>query len=189
MKSTTAPTTPQAATVKVWDPLVRVFHWSLVLSFAIAWISADEWQDLHETCGYVVVGLVLFRLFWGLVGSRYARFAQFVRHPRTVVGYLHDIRHAREARHIGHNPAGGMMVIALLIGLSTLTFSGWLGTTDRFWGVEWVEELHELIGNLVLLLVGLHLAGVVLASLRHRESLVKAMLTGRKRAPLPQDID
>ncbi|GGB98149.1 cytochrome b561 [Marinobacterium zhoushanense] len=185
MKTTTA----APATVKVWDPLVRVFHWSLVLSFAIAWISADEWQSLHESCGYIVIGLVLIRILWGLIGSRYARFAQFVRHPRIVIDYLQDIRHAREARHIGHNPAGGMMVVVLLGTLTLLCVSGWLGTTDRFWGEEWVEELHELIGNLVLLLVGLHLAGVLLASLRHRESLVRAMLTGRKRAPQPEDID
>ncbi|MBR9884878.1 MAG: cytochrome B [Oceanospirillales bacterium] len=176
-------------TVKVWDPIVRVFHWSLVLSFAVAWISADEWQDLHEVCGYIVASLITIRVIWGLIGTRYARFNHFVRHPGKVIAYLRDIRHAREARYIGHNPAGGMMVVVLLIGLAALTFSGSLGTTDRFWGVDWVGELHELIGNLILMLVGLHVAGVVLASLRHRESLVKSMLTGRKRCAMPQDID
>ncbi|WP_036233224.1 cytochrome b/b6 domain-containing protein [Marinobacterium litorale] len=181
-------TVKEPTTVKVWDPLVRLFHWSLVASFAVAYISSEEWQELHETCGYIVVGLICFRLLWGLIGSPYARFSQFVRHPRTVFAYLHDIRHGREARYLGHNPAGGMMVVALLAGLGALTFTGWLATTDRYWGVDWVQELHAVIGNGILLLVGLHVAGVILASLRHRESLVRSMLHGRKRLGDPHDV-
>ncbi len=175
-------------TVKVWDPFVRIFHWALVLCFTVAWLSADEWQDLHELAGYTVAALVLLRIVWGFTGTRYARFSQFVRSPGSVLGYLKAMRTGHEARHIGHNPAGGMMVLVLLASLALLTLSGWLGT-DLFWGEEWVEELHEWMGNLLLLLVGLHVGGVVLASLRHRESLVKAMLTGRKRAVGDQDID
>jgi cytochrome b len=174
-------------TVKVWDPFVRVFHWALVGCFAIAWISADEWQDLHEITGYVVAALVLLRVLWGLSGPRYARFSQFVRHPGRVLSYLSDIRHGREARYIGHNPAGGMMVVLLLSGLAVLTLTGWL-YTDLLWGEEWVEETHEVLANLLLVLVAVHVVGVVLASLRHRESLVKAMLTGRKRAPGEADV-
>ncbi len=177
-----------SATVKVWDPLVRVFHWSLVLGFAVAWLSADEWQDLHEFAGYTVAGLVCFRVLWGFTGPRYARFRQFVRHPSTVIGYLRDIRKGRESRYLGHNPAGGMMVVALLLSLAVLTCSGWLYTTDMFWGEDWVENLHKLMGNLMLGLIGLHVGGVILASLRHRESLVKSMLTGRKRAADLNDI-
>lgn len=175
-------------TVKVWDPMVRIFHWSLVTCFAVAWLSADEWQDLHEVAGYTVMGLIAFRILWGLAGPRYARFRHFIHAPARVVAYLKDICKGREARHIGHNPAGGMMVLALLLGLSLLTFTGWLYTTDRFWGEDWVEETHEFLANLLLMLAGLHLAGVILASVRHRESLVKAMLTGRKRAPSEKDI-
>lgn len=175
------------ATVKVWDIGVRVFHWLLVLCFAVAWISADEWQDVHEIAGYTVAALVVFRLLWGLFGSRYARFRQFVRHPKQVLSYVSDIRRGREARYIGHNPAGGMMVLALLLGLAAMTLSGWL-YTDLLWGEEWVEEVHELLANLLLMLVGLHVAGVVLASLRHRESLVKSMITGRKRGPGESDV-
>ncbi|MBP0048699.1 cytochrome b/b6 domain-containing protein [Marinobacterium sp. AK62] len=174
------------ATVKVWDPLVRLFHWSLVACFAVAWISADEWQDLHELMGYTIAGLVAFRLLWGLVGPRYARFSQFVRSPGSVVRYLTAIRKGQEKRYIGHNPAGGAMVLLLLLSLSLLTLSGWLGT-DIFWGEEWVEELHELMGNLVLLLVAAHLGGVFLASMRHRENLPAAMINGRKRAPSGSD--
>ncbi len=175
------------ATVKVWDPLVRVFHWSLVLCFAVAWASADEWQDLHEIAGYTVATLIAFRLIWGLFGPRYARFRQFVRDPKVVAGYLSDMLKGREARYLGHNPAGGIMVVALLLGMGLLTLTGWL-YTDLLWGEEWVEESHELLANLMLMLAGLHVAGVVLASVRHRESLVKSMITGHKRVPGEADV-
>jgi len=153
----------------------------------VAWASADEWQDLHEIAGYTVAALVTFRVLWGLCGPRYARFKQFVRHPRMVAEYLSDILKGREVRYLGHNPAGGMMVVALLVGLGALTLTGWL-YTDLFWGEEWVEESHELLGNFLLALAGLHVTGVVIASLRHRESLVKSMITGRKRAPGETDV-
>ncbi len=176
------------ATVKVWDPLVRVFHWSLVLCFAVAWASADEWQDPHEIAGYTAATLIAFRLIWGLFGPRYARFRQFVRDPQVVAGYLSDMLKGREARYLGHNPAGGIMVVALLLGMGLLTLTGWL-YTDLLWGEEWVEESHELLANLMLMLAGLHVAGVVLASVRHRESLVKSMITGRKRVPGEADVN
>lgn len=176
------------ATVKVWDPLVRIFHWSLVACFAVAWISADEWQDLHEICGYTIAALVVFRLVWGLAGPRHARFGQFVHRPHKVLEYLKTMRHGREARYLGHNPAGGMMVLGLLAGLAVLTLTGWL-QTDIFWGEDWVSELHELMANALLTMAALHVGGVLLASLRHRENLVRAMLTGRKRAPSHSDVD
>jgi len=174
-------------TIKVWDPLLRLFHWSLAGAFALAWITADEWQDLHEIIGYAVAALVLFRVFWGLIGPRYARFSQFVRAPRKVLAYLADMRHGREARYIGHNPAGGMMVVLLLSGLAVLTLTGWL-SSDLLWGENWVEESHELLANLLLAAVALHVAGVVLASLRQGENLARSMLSGRKRAPEDRDI-
>jgi cytochrome b len=177
-----------ATTVKIWDPLVRVFHWSLVASFAIAWISAEEWNDLHQWAGYAAGALITFRLLWGLVGTRYARFAQFVRSPGTVAAYLKDILTGRERRYLGHNPAGGMMIVALMLCMAGLCITGWLYTTDAFWGEEWVEETHELLANLLLGLVGLHVAGVLVAGFRHRENLVRAMVTGRKRAPGSGDV-
>ncbi|WP_374307033.1 cytochrome b/b6 domain-containing protein [Dongia sp.] len=177
-----------ATMVKIWDPLVRVFHWSLVASFAIAWISAEEWNDLHQWAGYAAGALIGFRLLWGLVGTRYARFAQFVRSPGTVAGYLKDILTGRERRYLGHNPAGGMMIVALMLCMAALCVTGWLYTTDAFWGEEWVEETHELLANLLLALVGLHVGGVLVAGFRHRENLVRAMVTGRKRAPGTGDV-
>ena len=173
---------------RVWDLAVRLFHWSLVASFAVAWISAEEWQDLHLWAGYAAAALVAFRLVWGLAGTRYARFRQFVRRPRVVVAYLRDVLSGREARYLGHNPAGGAMILALLLAMAGLCLTGWLYTTDAYWGVEWVEETHELLANLLLALVGLHVLGVLLASLRHRENLVRAMVTGRKRPAGPDDL-
>ena len=174
-------------TVRVWDPLVRIFHWSLVASFAVAWISADAWDGLHIWAGYAAAGLIAFRLVWGLLGPRYARFGQFLRSPAAVAAYLKDLVSGRERRYLGHNPAGGAMILALMLGLAALCLTGWMYTLDMFWGEEWVEEVHEALANLLLLLVVLHLAGVVLAGLKHQENLVRAMITGRKRAPAAGD--
>lgn len=169
-------------TTRVWDPLVRVFHWSLVAAFVTAWATGDELQDVHEIAGYAILGLVAARVVWGFVGSTHARFADFVYRPSTVVGYLVDTARLRAKRYLGHNPAGGAMVIALLLVLAAICGTGVMMTTDAFWGVEWVEEAHELAVNLAIVLVGLHLVGVLAASLEHGENLVRAMVTGRKRA-------
>ncbi len=174
-------------TVKVWDPLVRIFHWSLVVSFALAWISADEWDDLHIWAGYAAAGLIAFRLVWGLFGPRYARFRQFVRSPGAVAAYVGNLLIGRERRYLGHNPAGGAMIVALIASLALLCLTGWMYTLDLFWGSDWLEEIHEVLANLLLVLVGLHVAGVILASLKHHENLARAMITGRKRAPAAGD--
>ena len=175
-------------TIRVWDPLVRLFHWSLAASFALAWLTAEAWEDLHHWAGYAAAALVGFRLLWGLLGPRYARFSQFIRSPADVARYLAAILRGREPRYLGHNPAGGLMILALLAGMALTAATGWMYTTDMFWGVEWVEEIHEAAATLMLGLVGLHVAGVVVASLRHRENLALSMLTGRKRKPAPADI-
>ncbi|OSQ27666.1 cytochrome b/b6 domain-containing protein [Thalassospira sp. MCCC 1A03138] len=174
--------------VKVWDPLVRIFHWGLAASFAIAWITADEWDALHHWAGYAAGGLIAFRLIWGLIGSRYARFSQFIRRPSVVMAYLKDIITGRENRYIGHNPAGAAMIVALIIGMIGCALTGWMYTTDAFWGVDWVEETHEFLANALLALVLVHIGGVLLASLRHHENLVRAMITGRKRVAGSDDI-
>lgn len=175
-------------TVKVWDVAVRVFHWSLVGCFAAAWASADAWDAFHEVMGYAAVTLVAFRLLWGLVGGRYARFGQFVRRPTAVFAYLGQMLRGREGRYIGHNPAGGAMVVALLVMMTVTGVTGWMGTLDAFWGYEWVEELHEGVANGLLLMVAIHVAGVLFASFRHGENLVRAMISGSKRAPAEGDV-
>lgn len=170
------------STTRVWDPVVRLFHWSLVAAFLVAWLTGDELKALHEAAGYVIVGLLVVRILWGFVGTPHARFTDFVYRPSTVLAYLVDTVRLRAKRYIGHNPAGGMMVLALLLMLAVTAATGIMTTTDAFWGVKWVEEAHEFAANLTVVLVGLHLAGVLVASAEHRENLVRAMITGRKRS-------
>ncbi len=178
--------------IRVWDPLVRLFHWSLVATFAIAFITEDDWLDLHLVAGYSVAALVAFRLLWGLSGTRYARFSQFVRPPSQVLTYLRQMLALRPPHHLGHNPAAGAMVIALLISLVLVSITGMatlagegqgplVGTLLATVNSEWLEEIHEFSANLTLLLVMLHVAGVAVSSLLEGENLVRAMVTGRKR--------
>ncbi|MDR3472012.1 MAG: cytochrome b/b6 domain-containing protein [Devosia sp.] len=175
-------------TARVWDPLVRIFHWSLATSFAVAWLTRHSWADVHHWAGYAAGALIVLRLIWGFLGTPYARFTQFVRHPTTIIRYLSDILTGREARYLGHNPAGGAMVLVLMAAMAGAALSGWMMTTDTFYGVSWVEHIHDLLGNGLLLLVLAHLAGVALASIRHRENLVRAMISGRKRLPESGDV-
>jgi len=170
------------AEVKVWDPLVRLFHWSLVLSIAVAWATGEDLRWLHLGAGYAVAGLIAIRMIWGLVGTRHARFTDFIYHPTTVLAFLKDTAQLRARRYLGHNPAGGAMVIAMLVILVAISVTGVMMTTNAFWGVEWVGEAHEATVNLALVLVLLHLVGIAIASLEHGENLVRSMLTGRKRA-------
>jgi len=137
---------------------------------------------LHEGAGYVVLALLAIRLVWGVIGTRYARFADFVRSPGTVTRYLIDILGGHPRRYLGHNPAGGAMVLALIGMCALAAGSGWLMTTDAFWGTKWVEALHEISANATLAFIALHVLGVLLTSWQHKENLVGAMITGRKRA-------
>jgi cytochrome b len=171
----------QPATVRVWDPLVRIFHWSLVGLFAFAFLTGDEWDKAHETAGYAIIGLIVFRIVWGLVGSRHARFTDFIYGPGTVLGYTRDAFAMRAKRYLGHNPVGGVMVIALLAAITVISATGYMMTTNAFWGVEWVEEVHEAAAFGTLMLIGLHVGGVIFSSIEHGENLVRAMVTGRKR--------
>ena len=176
------------ATVRVWDPLVRIFHWSLVGLFTFAFLTGDEWQTPHETAGYIIAGLIAFRVIWGFVGSRHARFFSFIYRPSTVAGFVADTVRMKARRYLGHNPAGGLMVIALLIVIIAISVTGWMMTTDAYWGVGWVEDLHEVSAFSALSLIALHIGGVIVASFEHGENLVRAMVTGRKRAAGPDDI-
>jgi cytochrome b len=183
------------AEVKVWDPLVRLFHWSLVVAFALAYATAeDEWIDVHVIAGYVVLGLVVFRILWGVIGPKHARFGDFVRSPAAVLGYLRELLRLRAPRYLGHNPAGGMIVVMFLVMLLVITLTGM-----AYYGVEdsagplaglitlspdtahWLEEVHEFAANFTVALVALHVCGVVVDSFLHHDNLVKAMVTGKKR--------
>ncbi|MEJ2117932.1 MAG: cytochrome b/b6 domain-containing protein [Alphaproteobacteria bacterium] len=183
-----------SATVKVWDILVRVMHWSLVTAFTVAHLTAEEEHHgaheshgsgpleaapLHELAGYVILGIVAARIVWGLIGTQHARFTDFIYKPSTIFSFLRQTLQLRAPRFVGHNPAGGAMTAALLAVFVVMGSTGYLMTT--YAELRWLKEIHEVFANLSLILVGLHVAGVIAASLEHRENLVKAMFTGRKR--------
>lgn len=172
--------------VKVWDFFVRILHWSLVGGVFGAWITREGDDILHVQFGYLVLGIVALRIIWGFVGFRHARFVDFVRSPRETISYLRSIIGRREPRYLGHNPLGGWMILALLATITGICVTGWLYTTDAYWGVAWVGELHASLTDLLIGLVTLHILGVVFTSIRQRENLIKAMVTGRKRAPEPK---
>ncbi len=173
--------TTRPASVKVWDPFVRVFHWSLVSLFLIAWATPEGWDRLHEYAGYAIAVAIGLRLVWGLIGTRHARFSDFVYRPSAVIAYLKDSLSTKARRYLGHNPAGGAMILALLISLSLAIATGVMSTMDAYWGLKWVGNLHEFSASLTIGLILVHIAGVILTSLRHRENLVRSMFSGTKR--------
>jgi cytochrome b len=172
--------------VLVWDAPVRVFHWMMVLSFAGAYLTAESerWRLVHVTLGYTMAGLVAFRIAWGLVGTRHARFASFVRGPRAIAAYLRGMIQGRPEHHVGHNPAGALAIVALMALSAAVTAAGWASYNGI--GGEWLKELHEGAANLTLAVVGVHIAGVLISSWMHRDNLIGAMVTGRK-AGRPED--
>jgi cytochrome b len=165
----------------VWDRPVRVLHWSLAAAIAVAWFSGEEELKRHEWAGYAALAVVALRSVWGFVGTRYARFADFVRRPGAVMAYAAAVARRAEPRHLGHNPLGGWMIVALLAMVAGVGVTGWMYTLDAFWGLAWLEWTHRTLAWSLVGLVALHVAGVVFSSLRHRENLVVAMLTGFKR--------
>ena len=179
-------------TVKVWDPLVRLFHWSLVLSFFLAFITEDDWINLHVAAGYAVAMLIGFRLVWGLIGTRYARFTQFIKSPSQVLVYLKKMLTFDVPHYIGHNPAAAAMIVSLLVsiifisitGMAIIATEGQGPLAGTFWAgfnADWMEEIHEFFANFTMLLVLFHVAGVFVSSMMEGENLVRAMITGRKK--------
>lgn len=207
--------------VAVWDPLVRWGHWALVAAFAIAYLSAEEEgaspATLHIWGGYVVGALVLLRLAWGFVGPQRARFTDFIYRPATALHYFTGLLRGHARRYLGHSPAGGAMVVTLLVSLAATVGTGWIAYNSPSRAVQmtnpshiaaaayangaeqqqehraaalaksngeesFVAELHDALANITLALVIMHVLGVGLASFVHRENLVAAMITGRKRA-------
>lgn len=172
--------TPADARILVWDMPVRVFHWLLAASFFGAWLTAegDQWRFLHVTLGYTVLGLIGFRLIWGVLGTRYARFASFVRGPTVVARYLGSLLRGQPEHYTGHNPAGAIAILALLLLGLAVGASGW--ATYTLANGEAYEDLHEVFATVMLVIVGLHILGAIIGSWVHRENLIGAMITGRK---------
>ncbi len=205
--------------VRIWDPLVRIFHWSLVIAFSLSYLTGEEESSIHVYSGYTILGLISFRILWGVIGTKHARFTDFVRGKDTVIHYLKSLLTRNPQHYQGHNPAGGWMVIALIISLFASTLSGLklyaveegLGpfansspeihlisnayadddkdkkdSGDEFWKDFW-EEIHEAAVNFTLLLIFIHVGGVLVSSLIHKENLVKAMVTGKKSKPTAEN--
>jgi cytochrome b len=213
--SETIRTTSRPASTLIWDPVVRFVHWALVAAFAVAYLSAEEEaggpDPLHVWGGYVVGAIVVLRVVWGFVGPRHARFSDFVRSPIVALAYFRDLLYGRARRYVGHSPAGGAMVIALLICLAATVATGLIAYGEEGKGPlaavmvadanangneaehralaekrgketeSAVGELHGLMANITVALVVAHIFGVAVASVVHKENLVLAMITGRKR--------
>lgn len=169
--------------LNVWDPFVRLFHWSVVLGFAANALVVDDDGSLHQWIGYAIVVLVLARILWGLIGTRYARFSSFPPSLSGAFGQLNETLSGQKRIHVGHTPLGALMIYNLLAALLVIGLSGWLMTTDAFWGVEWPEELHEGAVVWAEVSVVLHIAAVLFESWRTRVNLPRAMVTGCKELP------
>lgn len=168
---------------KIWDPFVRVFHWSLVGLFTANALIVDDDSWLHEWVGYAVAALVGLRILWGIVGPHHARFAAFTPKARDVLEQITDIATRRRRAHLGHTPLGALMIFNLLVTLTGIGVSGHMMTTDAFWGVEWVEEVHEVLVTWAEISVIAHIAAVLYESHRTGINLPRAMVTGTKRVP------
>ena len=177
--------------VKVWDLPLRIFHWLLVAGFFIAYLTEDELLTVHVWAGYLVTGLLVFRLLWGFVGNGYARFSNFICSPVQSITYLKDLVALKTRRYLGHNPAGAAMIVLLLVSILATVITGFavygadqaagplaaIGSANKkMW-----EEVHEFFANFTLVLVAVHVAGVAIESYIHRENLVRAMVNGFKR--------
>jgi cytochrome b len=192
----------QGSPLRIWDPFVRYGHWTLVFAFGIAYFAAEDWPEVHEWAGYAVLIYLVFRIVWGFIGSAHARFSDFLFGPSTAIAYLRSLLRKSAKRFLGHSPAGAMMVFALLFMLAGTTMTGVIELAqahgegplsyfvrERAATVSQtahepesaIREIHGAFANLTLILIGLHIAGVVVASVSHKENLVIAMITGRKR--------
>ena len=184
----------ESTQIRVWDPLVRFFHWALVSAFAVAYITEDDFLTVHSWAGYLILALLFIRFIWGFIGTRYARFSDFFYKPEEIIQFLKDTMRLRARRYLGHNPAGGAMVFLLMFSLLMVTISGvlllgaeeqagplahWFTQPESFWAGA-LEEVHEFFANFTLFLVFIHVAGVVVESLIHKENLVSAMVSGFK---------
>jgi len=171
----------QAERTRVWDLPTRIFHWTFASSFAIAWLTSESERlmNLHLMAGYTFAAMLAFRLVWGLLGSRYARFSSFLFPPSRLVSYLRSLLSGSPEHHLGHNPAGALAIF-LLLGLGILVFVSGLASYQEIGG-EWLEELHEGAAAAMLAVVVVHIAGVLVSSLLHRENLARSMVSGWKR--------
>lgn len=167
--------------VLIWDWPLRACHWALAISVLIAWLTASTYDSLHRIAGYVVLGLIVFRLVWGFFGTRYSQFRTLRRRLRATPQFLWNLRRGKTGRYLGLNPAGAAMLVTMLLLLAISAVTGWMSTTVRFFGVPWVEDTHSYVSDAVLALAVLHVIGVAAMCVLQRENLVRSMLSGWKR--------
>lgn len=174
--------------IMVWDMPVRVFHWLLVICFAGAWLSSESerWALIHYAFGYTACLLVLARLVWGLIGTRYARFSQFLKSPRAVIEHFMAMLRGHPHHTIGHNPAGGLVMFALMLLILLIGLTGYLAVKE-FLG-NFASEAHEVVASLALSLVIIHIIAAIGMSLIERQNLVRSMVSGKKRGMPEQGI-
>lgn len=180
MSGLSTPHPPSSATIRVWDLPVRMFHWLLVATILVAFLSSEEGSALarwHVPAGWVAAVLIAFRLVWGLVGGEHARFVNFLK-PGRIAHHLRSLLVGKPERSIGHNALGGLAIIALLGTVGGIIYTG--ATMQGEGG----EGLHETLANILLGLIALHVAAVIAMSLLTRDNLIRAFITGRKRAAL-----
>ncbi|MEI6270054.1 MAG: cytochrome b/b6 domain-containing protein [Methylococcaceae bacterium] len=179
------------ALVKVWDLPLRIFHWLLVVGFVVAYLTEDDLLTVHVWAGYLVFGLLLFRLVWGFIGNNYARFSNFLCSPVQSIAYIKDLTTFKSKRYVGHNPAGAAMIVLLLLTLLMTVITGFAvygadkaagplafigSSNEKMW-----EEVHEFFANVTVILVIAHIIGVAIESFIHRENLAKSMWHGFKK--------
>lgn len=166
--------------IKVWDLYIRFYHWALA-ALVLANFIIEDGEGPHEVVGYIAVGLVVVRIIWGFIGTPYARFSEFFPTPQKVKSYLEDLFAGRAPRTIGHNPLASVMMLTLLSLILLLGLSGWMMSTELFWGSDFMEEAHEFFAGSLIGCVGLHAAAAIIDSLRHQENLIMSMIHGYKR--------
>lgn len=174
------PSATLEASRPVWDLFVRVFHWTLVVCVLLNSFVLDDGETIHQWAGYLAAALVLARVVWGFIGSRHARFADFFPTPGRIVRHVRGLWSGHAEFHWGHNPLGALMMLALMGMVLALGVTGWMQGLDAYWGEEWLQELHEVIGEALIILVGLHAAAALLMGRIERARLLKAMVTGVK---------
>ncbi len=178
-----------ARNIMVWDPLVRLIHWSLAIAIILNGVIVDEESSLHEWMGYFAVGLIGIRLIWGLIGSSHARFSAFPPNPVAAIRHLVALSRGDKTVHLSHNPIGALMRYNIWLTVLLLGITGYMMGTISFFGVDWVEEAHEMVFNWLVFSIILHIGGVMFDTLRTGVHIVSAMINGRKRIPEDSPIE
>ena len=172
--------TPAITSQPVWDRFVRFFHWALVASVLFNYFLQDDGKDVHQWVGYLAMSLVVARIFWGFFGSQHARFADFFPTPSRVTEHMRSLKSGIHGDHVGHNPLGALMMMALLVIVICIGVTGWMQTLDAYWGEEWLQDLHKVLANILIGMASLHVTAAVVMGRLERTRLIRAMVTGKK---------